>query len=131
MVLKARVLNDSLVGLAEKPDDTKLEVEVGDTLNESVTVLESSGINNAVEFTAADVDDVEVEVDVDVRLPKRLKDAADDVVELASDEDRLDSVVRLARRLDAEADDELGAAVDTPTLSALIMSAACATCQPT
>lgn len=126
VVLKARVLDDSLVRLGTKLDNAEPEVELDNTLDRFVSILDPAELKVALEDTAADVDDVEAEADVDVG-PKRLEDAAD-VVEFASDEDTLDPVVRLARRLDAEADDELGAAVDTPTLSALIMSAAYPKC---
>lgn len=127
VVLKARVLDDSLVKLGTKLDDAEPEVELDNTLDRFVSVLDPAELKVALEDTAADVDNVKEEADVDVG-PKTLEDAADDVVKLASDEDMLDPVVRLARRLDAEADDELGAAVDTPTLSALIMSAAYPKC---
>lgn len=121
-------LDDPFVELV---DCERPEVELANTPDVLMLELNAVELEMAKEETAADMEDVNDEVNVDVRFAERLEDAADDVVELASDEVRLEPVVRLARRLDAEADDELGAAVDTPTLSALMISAAYCKCQPT
>ncbi|KAI4098519.1 MAG: hypothetical protein LQ339_006397 [Xanthoria mediterranea] len=120
-------LDDPFVELV---DCERPEVALANTPDVLMLELDAAELEMAKEEIAADVEDVKDEVNVDVKFTERLEDAADDVVEFASDEDRLEPVVRLARRLDAEADDELGAAVDTPILSALIISAAYCKCQP-
>ena len=146
VVIDATVLEISLVELVLGLDVTELEVEFVNTIDELVIVLDSAvteasvdveldvvvpeldivGLELIAEDTRAGVNNEDKE-DVDSSSADRLEDVADDEVGLDSADDMLDSVVRLARRLDAEADDELGTAVDTPTLSALIMSAACST----
>ncbi len=127
VVSDTTTLDDPFVELV---DCERPEVELTNTPDVLMLELDAAELEMAKEETAADVEDIKDEVNVDVRFAERLEDAADDVVEFASDEVRVEPVVRLARRLDADADDELGAAVDTPTLSALIISAAYCKCQP-
>lgn len=127
VVSDATTLDDPSVELV---DCERPEVELTNTPDVLMLELDAAELGMAKEETAADVEDVKDEVNVDVKFTERLEDAADNVVEFASDEVRLEPVVRLAMRLDAEAD-ELGAAVDTPTLSAFIISAAYCKCQPT
>lgn len=116
---------------------TELEIvglealELDDPLDELAAELDDAEPNEGASDVPNDDGIVEDELDVAVRFTKRLEEINDDVVALASDEDTVKPVVRLARRLDAEADDGLGDSVDTPTLSALMMSAACPAYQPT
>lgn len=92
-------------------DRARAEAEVAIRPRETPELEAEAGVGDPVNVT-----------DVAVVFATKLEVVADGIAVAP------DVVVRLARRLEAEADEELGAAADTPTLSALMMSAACQRC---
>lgn len=125
------ILDDSLVLLLdadrnEVPDLVATSRPLDDPEFEVAEIeVEAAVLKELLEAAKLDVPDEDT-VDnavLAVKFAKKLEVIAEEAVVTP------DVVVRLPRRLEAEADEELGAAIDTPTLSALMMSAACRECQ--
>lgn len=110
LVASSDDVTDKSVLFEGKTDDVEAEVGLEETLELDAKVV---------------LEDTVDELEVPVRSMDELNVVADAVIELGTEVVATEDVVRLARRLEAEADDELGAAVETPTLSALMISAAC------
>lgn len=110
LVASREGVTDTAVLSEEKTDEAKAEVGSEETLE-----LEANAV----------LEETIEELEVVVRSTDELAVVDDVVVVLDAEVVTAEDVVRLARRLEAEADDELVAAVETPTLSALMISAAC------